>query len=116
MIEIIFKALTKENLLTDIELSDIAEISDYEFCVGGETWRIMSESEYQTYSDEIIDNFIDECVLPEIPDYLQSYFDTDAYIRDIDYAGDRDGLVAAYDGVVYQQKINGVWFYFWRMD
>jgi hypothetical protein len=116
MINIIFEALKEENLLSDIEISDIEEISEDEFIVDGETWKIMTESEYQTYSDEIIDNFIDECVLPEIPEQYRTYFDVEKFIQDIDYGGDRDGLVAAYDGVVYQQKINGVWFYFWRMD
>jgi hypothetical protein len=116
MIEIIFKALTEENLISGIEISDIEEISEDEFIVDGETWRIMSEPDYQVYSDEIINEYIDECVLPEIPEYLQSYFDADAYIRDIDYAGDRDGLVAPHDGVVYQHKHNDDWFCFWRID
>lgn len=116
MIEIIFKALTEENLLTDIELSDIEEISDSEFCVDGETWRIMSEPDYQVYSNELINDYIDECVLPEIPDYLQSYFDTEKFIRDIDYAGDRDGLVAIYDGAVHEAKINDEYYKLWRID
>lgn len=41
---------------------------------------------YDSWQD-YIDDYIDECILPEIPDMYRYYFDNEAFGRDVRYEG-----------------------------
>lgn len=60
-------------------------------------YAVGTDEECQDAWDTQLENYIDDCVLGEIPAEYQSYFDRDKFARDCSYAG-RGHSLASYDG------------------
>lgn len=63
--------------------------------------------------DICLESYIDECIIPEIPEHLQNYFDNKAWKDDARYDW-RGHAIASYDGEENEQVYNGTTYYIYR--
>lgn len=77
-------------------------------------YLVLDDSERETLWDESLENYIDECILPELPDAYRGYFDSDAWKRDAEHDGAGHSL-ATYDGVEHEAMIDGEWYFVYRV-
>ena len=68
------------------------------FSNGSEEYSVMDESQAETSCYERMDDYIDECVLSQIPDNLRFYFDSETFKRDVELSDGRGSTMAPYDG------------------
>jgi|DEB0MinimDraft_6_1074348.scaffolds.fasta_scaffold00925_6 hypothetical protein len=90
----------------------------YDACVyeveGGEV-LVVTESERDERWNESLENYIDECVLPELPEIAQQYFDYEKWKRDARYDG-AGHCLSHYDGVEHEYKFGDHWIYIYRQN
>lgn len=77
-------------------------------------YRVMTDSEADQAWDESLENYIDECILPEVPESFRNYFDHEAWKRDARFDG-RGHSLSSYDGCEYEEQIDGEWYYIYRV-
>ena len=96
------------------ELDNIVEDYDNRFSYYNEEYLVLTDSEADDMEDQQLDNYIDECIMPEIPEHLQNYFDDEAWKRDARMDG-RGHIISTYDGCEYEEKVNDTWYYIYRV-
>lgn len=79
-------------------------------------YLVLTDSEADAAANERLESYIDECILPECPPGVAQYFDRDSWKRDALLSDGRGHTIAAYDGAENEQKIDGVWYYIYRMN
>lgn len=107
-------------LAQHLDLSKQDEIDDIEECSACETYTyadddylVITDSEADEKWDEYMDNYIDECVLGEIPESCRSYFDTERFKNDCSYDG-RGHILSSYDGEEHCEDVDGETYYIYR--
>lgn len=95
------------------ELLEEAEkaIEDYDY-------EVYTDEEADDKWDEELDNYIDECIMPEFDRHLPNmyvYFDDEAWKRDARYDG-RGHSLARYDGVENYEEVDRETFYIYRQN
>lgn len=98
-----------------IKFSDEVEVNGNYYTFEGEEYLICTDDEADTYWDEDLENYIDECILPEIPERYRGYFDKAAFKSDCEVDG-RGHSLASYDGVENEVKIDDTWYYLYRTN
>jgi hypothetical protein len=89
----------------DVHFSIITEERENEYTAEGITYTIYTDQEADDAWDAELDNYIDECLMPEIKDEnLKRYFDTDAWKEDARQDG-RGHSLGRYDGEENEQAI-----------
>jgi len=78
-----------------------------------DNWLVCTDSEADEEWDRDLDNYIDECVLPEIPESYRGYFDDEKFKRDCKYDG-RGHSLSKWDGVERYQEVNGTTYYLYK--
>ena len=96
------------------ELDSIVETFPNNFRYGNEDYLVLTDEEADEEEDERLDNYIEECVLCEIPENLRYYFDDEAWKRDARMDG-RGHIISTYDGAEYEEKVNDTWYYIYRV-
>ena len=90
----------------------------YDACVyeveGGEV-LVVTESERDERWDESLENYIDDCILPELPEMAQQYFDYEKWKRDARFDG-AGHCLSGYDGVEHEYKFGDHWIYIYRQN
>ena len=100
------------------ELDSIREVSysDNTFEYGSEEYEVLTDSEADDRMEEELDNYIEECIYPEIKDeHLRNYFDEEAWKSDARMDG-RGHIISRYDGCEYEEKVNDTWYYIFRQN
>lgn len=91
---------------------------------GGNQWEstenpgeylVLDESERETAADQALDNYIDECILSDVPENIRHYFDSKAWKRDALMSDGYGHTLASYDHNEREQKIHGVWYFIYRV-
>ena len=107
--------------LMGLELEEGETVEDYVtntygdvYSCDGEEYLILTDSEADQEYDEQLNNYIEECIMPEIPSHLQNYFDEDAWKQDASYDG-RGHLLATYDGYENMEEVEGTDYYLYRV-
>lgn len=107
----------------EVDASEVepTKYDETEFTCQGAEYRVLSESERETAADAALESYIDECLLAEVPkgslgDTLRQYFDRDAWKRDALLSDGYGHTLNGYDGSEEEQKIDGVWFYIYRVN
>jgi hypothetical protein len=95
------------------DITVIDELENYE--VDGSEYRVLTDSEADEANDESIQNYIDDCILPELPEAYRFYFDDEAFMRDARMDG-RGHNLNYYDGTEYEAEINGTWYYIYQTN
>ena len=90
----------------------------YDECVyeveGGEV-LVVTESERDERWDESLESYIDDCVLPELPEMSQQYFDYEKWKRDARFDG-AGHCLGHYDGIEHEYKFGEHWIYIYRQN
>tara|TARA_R110000803_G_scaffold38524_2_gene83360 strand:- start:10671 stop:11036 length:366 start_codon:yes stop_codon:yes gene_type:complete len=90
----------------------------YDDCVfnyEGSEYRVLTESEADAAWDEYLDNYLEECILPELPEVARSYFDEEAWKRDAKFDG-RGHCLSGYDGTEHEFLIGDEWIFVYRTN
>lgn len=85
----------------------------YEY--GREEWAVLSEEEAEAAWEESLDNYLDECILPELAEPMRTYFDRDAWKRDARHDG-RGHCLSGYDGNEHEVHLAGTWYFLYRLN
>lgn len=99
---------------------DISDLKDIEFenntiTDGNREFLVLTDSEADEAWDESLDNYIEECIMPEIPEYLQNYFDCEAWKAAAQYNG-RGHSLSSYDGCETEIRFFDEYFYIYRTN
>ena len=85
------------------------------FEVEGQEWLVLTDDEADEAFRASVENYVDECL--EMPDNVRPYFDTDAFIRDVELNDGRGPTLSAWDGAEEEVKTPaGVWLYLYRQN
>lgn len=75
-------------------------------------YLVLNDDEADAAWEDSLDSYIDDCILPELPEIAQRYFDCEAFKRDARYDG-RGHSLSSYDGV--ELELDGD-FYGYRVN
>ena len=108
------ESATTANILRSLREDNEDDLSEpcdshfrFEYC--GETWVVMDEDFYESYRESTI-----ECLMETIEDEVEqavinlgalgSYvtIDKDMLVRDMDYGGEIEMMMAQYDGILHE--------------
>lgn len=81
-------------------------------------YDVLTDEEADDKWDEELDNYIDECIMPEFDRHLPNmycYFDDEAWKRDARYDG-RGHSLSRYDGEENEEEVDGVIYYIYRQN
>lgn len=79
-------------------------------------YRVLTSAERDEAIEQAIESYIDECILPELPEAYRNYFDSAAWKRDVLLGGEGDSMIAPYDGSAHEECIDGEWYYIIRVN
>lgn len=96
-----------QNNLTEIEPYDVDDYSN--------NYLVLTDEEANDKWEEYLENYIEDCILPELPKHLQNYFDTERWKDDAKYDG-RGHSLSSYDGNEYEEEVNGTTYYIYRIN
>lgn len=77
-------------------------------------WYVLTDEEADARADARLNDYIEECVLDEIPERYRPYFDRAAWKKDVLDEGGRGQRLAGYDGEENDETIDGVTYYIYR--
>ena len=98
------------------ELDNIVSDYDNTFSYYSEEYEVLTDSEADDRMEEELDNYIEECIYPQIQDEtLRNYFDEEAWKSDARMDG-RGHIISRYDGCENEEKVNGTWYYIFRQN
>jgi len=103
------------HLRIDIDEVEETTYDDQSFEADGGEYRVLTDCEADQAWSDSIDSYIEDCVLPEMPEHLQNYFDHDSFKRDCEFDG-RGHSLNGYDGSEEEERINGTWYYIYRTN
>jgi hypothetical protein len=106
------------HLQIDFEEAQSIEVSSYDDCIfeyGREEYLVCTDSEADDKWNDELENYIDEWILPEIPETYRNYFDNDAWKSDAKQDG-RGHSLNRYDGEEDEQKVMGTTYYIYRQN
>jgi hypothetical protein len=83
-------------------------------------YLVCDDGEADERFEQHIDEQIDETVLPEIPEAYREYFDREQYTSDqvdnINAGGGRGAALASYDSQEHEVKIDGEFYFIYRVS
>ena len=103
--------LTLEDTLNELSEGYNEECIEY----GSEEYRVLTDSEADDANDENIESYIDECILPELPERYRFYFDNEAFKKDARMDG-RGHNLASYDGNEEEVKVDETYYFIYRTN
>jgi len=78
-------------------------------------YRVLTDGETLEEWEDQIDQYIDDCVLCELPEAYRCYFDSEKFMKDCSYDGYGHTL-SPYDGSEEESTINGNLYYLFRTN
>lgn len=78
-------------------------------------YLVLTDDEADTAWDESMQHYLEELVLPELPEQARRYFDEDAWKEDAKQDG-RGHALGQYDGEEREIMIDGEWLYIYRIN
>jgi len=100
----------------EIEIEDIEEVYENTYKADGGEYMVLDDSEANTAFHESVENYIDECVLSEMPENLRYYFDNEKFERDVLLGDGRGPSLSSYDGAENEEQINGTYYFIYRTN
>ncbi len=77
-------------------------------------WFVLTDEEADQAADERLNDYIEQCVLDEIPEQYRPYFDRAAWKKDVLDEGGRGPQLSSYDGEENDVTIDGVSYFIYR--
>lgn len=85
------------------------------YTIGSDQYLVCDDTTADIYWEEDLDNYIDECILPELNERYRMYFDDEKFKRDAKFDG-RGHSLGRYDGNENEETINGTTYYIYRQN
>lgn len=93
----LFKHCSEDlDLVEDINLLDDIDTDEIDF--NDEKLLVLTEEEADERWEDELDNYIDECILSNVPVCYRGYFDKQAWKRDTRMYEGRGQVISCYDG------------------
>ena len=96
------------------ELDNIVEGHGNMFSYYNEDYYVLTDEEADIKEDEQLNNYLEECIYPELPENLRDYFDDEKWKRDARIDG-RGHIISTYDGCEYEETVEGTTYYIYRV-
>lgn len=84
--------------------------------INGEDIYVLTDSEADDLADEMLDSYIDECILDQIPERYRYYFDSEKFKSDVIRYDGRESQLSAYDGSENFYTVNDTDYYIYRWN
>lgn len=78
-------------------------------------YLVLTDEEADKRWDEDLDNYIDDCILPEVHETARKYFDRETWKSDAREDG-RGHSLNRYDGAEWSETVNGTEYYIYRTN
>lgn len=99
-----------------INTDDLTEaLDDAEKLIDDGDYLSLTDPEADDAEDERLESYIDECILPDLPEPYRVYFDSTSWKRDARMDG-RGHTISSYDGEENEQVYNGTTYFIYRMN
>lgn len=99
-----FLAEQQGETLTQEEREEILSQDGEEYTTNYGDYLVLTEEEADEKTNEYIENYIDDCILQELPERYRYYFDSEAFKRDVYMEGnERGNNLATYDNEEHEQ-------------
>jgi len=82
----------------------------------GEEYLILDYEEAEERERENIKEYAENEIVPQVPEHLQEYFDTNSWVRDSMDSDDRGQWISQYDGYEHSLIYDDKGYYIYRMD
>lgn len=100
-------------------LDDFLDQSSYDdnlYVYDGDSYLILDYEEAEERERANIKEFAITEIVPQFPENLQEYFDTDSWVRDSMDLDDRGQWISQYDGYEHSLIYDDKGYYIYRMD
>lgn len=87
-----------------LDLNTFELVEEYDLSNYDNDYLVLTDAEADDLWDEELDNYIEECILPDLPEYLKKYFNEEAWKSDAKYDGRGHGI-SHYDGKEYEEHV-----------
>lgn len=94
---------------------DQCTYSDNIFTYGSEEYLVLTDEEADDAWEESLDNYLEECIYPELPDNMINYFDDEKWKNDAKFDG-RGHSLNYYDGSEEVEEVKGETYYIYRQN
>ncbi len=99
----------------DIDLENVSdEGCGHGYSAEGCEYICCGEEDALEMAEESLSSYVDECILPEVPENYRDYFDTDKFIRDCIRDDGLGHVLASYDGCENTENYSDNTFYIYR--
>lgn len=88
---------------------------DNAFSAEGGEYLVLTDGEADEAWDESLQNYLDECIFPELPENMRSYFDEEKWKDDAKDDG-RGHSLSSYDGDEDEESVDGTEYYIFRIN
>jgi len=109
----------RQALKQHLKLDSVDEIKDgyneQNFETDEGEFMVLTDEEADELWEEDLENYLDDCILPDLPDTAQRYFDRESWKRDARFDG-RGHSLNRYDGSEEWEEVNGVTLYIYRTN
>jgi hypothetical protein len=95
--------------------NNFTEIEEYSSDNYNNDYLVLTDSEADDKWEESLNNYLEECIYPELIGNLSNYFDDEKWKKDARYDG-RGHSLATYDGNEYEESVNGTTYYIFRIN
>lgn len=82
---------------------------------GSEEYLVVTDDEADDLWEESLDNYLEDCIYPELPGNLKNYFDDEAWKSDARFDG-RGHSLSGYDGEENKETVDEETFYIYRQN
>lgn len=93
-----------------------SDIGENRFKTGSREYLVLTETEAADQFVEYMESIADAMILCRLPEALRCYFDTDAYIRDVEINEGRGPALAPCDGIEHLVYIGDIDLYVYRCN
>lgn len=102
-------------LKVDVSELEATSYDDKSIEYGSEQYLVVTDDEADELWDEDLENYIEECILHELPEQYQGYFDNEKFKRDARIDG-RAHSLNRYDGGEEFITVDNQEFYIYRQN
>lgn len=85
------------------------------FRYGNQEWAVLTDDEADDAWDEALESYLDDCIMPVLPEMAQRYFDSDSWKREAKMDG-RGPALSVYDGKEREQQVGGQCFFIYHTN
>ena len=101
--------------LENYDCEEIQELDDNIVEYENKDYWVLTDDEADEKWEEDLENYIDECILYQLPEHYRQYFDRESCKSDARHNG-RGNSLGRYDGNENEETVNGTTYYIYRTN